>query len=275
VDPARLVWGLRDACLSLGVRIFEQTPATALRATATGMQATTAAGVIRASRVALASNIFPPLLQRISHYVVPVYDYVLMTEPLTDEQLTSIGWNGREGVGDAGNQFHYYRLSADNRILWGGYDAVYYFGGKVHVRYDERAETFDALAHQFFDAFPQLEGLKFTHAWGGAIDTCSRFTAFWGTAFKDKVAYVAGYTGLGVGATRFGAQVMLDLLDGIDNERTRLKMVQTKPVPFPPEPVRFAGIELTRRSIALADRREGKRNLWLRTLDKAGLGFDS
>ncbi len=154
VDPAQLVWGLRDACLSLGVRIFEQTPATALKATATGMQATTAAGVVSASRVALASNIFPPLLQRISHYVVPVYDYVLMTEPLTDEQLASIGWNGREGVGDAGNQFHYYRLSADNRILWGGYDAVYYFGGKVHVRYDERAETFDALAHQFFVAFP-------------------------------------------------------------------------------------------------------------------------
>jgi glycine/D-amino acid oxidase-like deaminating enzyme len=152
---------------------------------------------------------------------------------------------------------------------------MYYFGGKVNARYDERAETFDALAHQFFDTFPQLEGLKFTHAWGGAIDTCSRFTAFWGTAFKGKVAYVAGYTGLGVGATRFGAQVMLDLLDGIDNERTRLKMVQTKPVPFPPEPLRFAGIELTRRSIAIADRREGKRNLWLRTLDKAGLGFDS
>jgi len=275
VDPARLVWGLRDACLSLGVRIFEQTPATALKAIPTGMQSTTATGVVTASLVALASNIFRPLLQRISHYVVPVYDYVLMTAPLTDEQLASIGWSGREGVGDAGNQFHYYRLSADNRILWGGYDAVYYFGGKVNARYDERTETFDALAHQFFETFPQLEGVKFTHAWGGAIDTCSRFTAFWGTAFKGKVAYVAGYTGLGVGATRFGAQVMLDLLDGRDNERTRLKMVQTKPVPFPPEPVRFAGIELTRRSIALADRREGKRNLWLRTLDKAGLGFDS
>ena len=106
-------------------------------------------------------------------------------------------------------------------------------------------------------------------------DDIIAFDAVSALQFKGKVAYVAGYTGLGVGATRFGAQVMLDLLDGIDNERTRLKMVQTKPVPFPPEPVRFAGIELTRRSIALADRREGKRNLWLRTLDKAGLGFDS
>jgi len=204
-----------------------------------------------------------------------VYDYVLMTEPLSTAQLADIGWEGREGIGDAGNQFHYYRLSHDNRILWGGYDAMYYFAGKVAPRYDQRPETFAALADHFFATFPQLDGLRFTHAWGGAIDTCSRFSAFWGKAFDGRVAYVAGYTGLGVGATRFGGQVMLDLLDGVDNERTRLEMVRTKPVPFPPEPFRFAGIELTRRSIAAADRHEGRRNLWLRTLDRVGLGFDS
>jgi hypothetical protein len=52
-------------------------------------------------------------------------------------------------------------------------------------------------------------------------------------------------------------------------------MVKRKPVPFPPEPVKSAGIQLTRWSIARADQREGQRNLWLRTLDRLGLGFDS
>jgi hypothetical protein len=68
---------------------------------------------------------------------------------------------------------------------------------------------------------------------------------------------------------------MLDLLDDVDSERTRLRMVRERPLPFPPEPFAWAGIEITRRSLAAADRSQGRRNLWLRTLDRAGLGFDS
>jgi len=68
---------------------------------------------------------------------------------------------------------------------------------------------------------------------------------------------------------------VLDLLDGRDTERTRLRMVREKPLPFPPEPLAWAGIELTRWSLDRADRNEGRRNLWLRALDAAGLGFDS
>ena len=123
--------------------------------------------------------------------------------------------------------------------------------------------------------FPQLEGVSFTHAWGGVIDTCSRFCAFFGTAHQRRLAYAAGYTGLGVGATRFGAQVMLDLLAGADTERTRLAMVRSKPVPFPPEPLRSAVIQLTRSSLARADRNDGRRDVWLRLLDRLGLGYDS
>jgi glycine/D-amino acid oxidase-like deaminating enzyme len=275
VDPARLAWGLARACAAAGVRIYEGTPANDLDRTGAAVSVTTPYGRVDARRIALATNAFPPLLRRIKAYIVPVYDYVLMTEPLSDDQLHEIGWRGREGIGDAGNQFHYYRLSQDNRILWGGYDAVYYYGSKVRAEYDQRPETFAALADHFFGTFPQLSGLRFTHAWGGAIDTCTRFSAFWGTAHDGRVAYVAGYTGLGVGATRFGARVMLDLLDARDTERTRLRMVRTKPLPFPPEPLRFAGIEVTRRSIAAADRNQGRRNVWLRALDRFGLGFDS
>ena len=131
------------------------------------------------------------------------------------------------------------------------------------------------LARPLRETFPQLDGVRFTHRWGGVIDTCSRFCAFFGTAYGGRLAYAAGYTGLGVGATRFGASVMLDLLAGEQTELTRLRMVRRKPVPFPPEPVRTGVIQLTRWSIARADRHEGRRNLWLRTLDRFGLGFDS
>ncbi|HEX6871353.1 MAG TPA: FAD-dependent oxidoreductase, partial [Micromonosporaceae bacterium] len=203
------------------------------------------------------------------------YDYALMTEPLSPSQLASIGWVNRQGVGDSANQFHYYRLTRDNRVLWGGYDAVYYAGGRITPDKDQRMRTFNTLAEHFFQTFPQLAGVRFSHRWGGVIDTCSRFCAFYGQAYQGRLAYAVGYTGLGVGATRFGAQVMLDLLAGEETERTRLSMVRRKPIPFPPEPVRTAAIQLTRWSIARADHQQGRRNLWLRTLDRMGLGFDS
>lgn len=275
VDPARLVWGLERVCIRLGVKIFENSQVDRLERTKNGMIVHTPYGRIYANKVALATNVFKSLIKRAHKYVVPVYDFQLVTEPLTTEQLESIGWNDREGLSDAGNQFHYYRMTKDNEILWGGYDAIYNFQGKVRQEYESDAQTYAHLAQAFLETFPQLQGIKFTHGWGGAIDTCSRFSPFWGLAYRGRVAYVLGYTGLGVGSTRFGAQVMLDLLDGVKNERTNLKMVRKKPFPFPPEPFRFIFIRLTQWSINQADQNNGKRNLWLKFLDSLGLGFDS
>ncbi|MFE2990726.1 NAD(P)/FAD-dependent oxidoreductase [Streptomyces sp. NPDC059262] len=275
LHPAKLAWGLKQACLDLGVRIHEHTPALELSSSGAGTAVRTPYGRVFAQHVALGTNVFPSLVKRVRSYTVPVYDYALMTEPLTDDQLASVGWKNRQGLGDSANQFHYFRLSADNRILWGGYDAIYPYGGRVRAEYDHRPETYAKLAGQFFTCFPQLEGVRFSHAWGGAIDTCSRFSAFFGTAHKGRVAYAAGYTGLGVGATRFGADVMLDLLSGERTERTELEMVRTKPLPFPPEPFAYTGIALTKWSLARADDNGGRRNLWLKAMDKAGLGFDS
>jgi len=275
VDPARLVWGLERACIKLGVKIFENSQVERLERTKNGVIVHTPYGSVYADKVALATNVFKSLIKSAHKYVIPVYDFQLVTEPLTEEQLESIGWKDREGLSDAGNQFHYYRLTKDNEILWGGYDAIYNFRGKVRQEYETDAETYAHLAEAFLETFPQLQGIKFTHGWGGAIDTCSRFSPFWGTAHNGRVAYVLGYTGLGVGSTRFGAQVMLDLLNGIENERTQLRMVRKKPMPFPPEPFRFIFIRLTQWSINQADKNNGKRNLWLRLLDSLGLGFDS
>lgn len=275
LNPAKLAWGLKRACMELGVRIYENTRGLDLAGSGAGMAVRTPYGRVFARRVALGTNIFPSLVKRVRPLTVPVYDYALMTEPLTGEQLDSIGWKNRQGLGDSANQFHYFRITPDRRILWGGYDAIYPYGGKLDADHDHRPETYLKLAEHFFTCFPQLEGLKFSHAWGGAIDTCSRFSAFFGTAHAGKVAYAAGFTGLGVGATRFGADVMLDLLAGERTERTELEMVRSKPMPFPPEPFAWTGITLTKWSLARADRLGGRRNLWLKTMDRLGLGFDS
>jgi glycine/D-amino acid oxidase-like deaminating enzyme len=274
VDPARLAWGLKAAAMGLGVRIYEDTRATAVRRDGVGVLVTTPLAQVRAARVALCTNAFAPILRQMKRYIVPVYDYCMVTEPLTPAQLVSIGWSNRQGLSDYGNFFHYYRLTSDNRILWGGYDAVYYFGSKVNPVLEERPETWARLSGHFFATFPQLEGVSFSHVWGGAIDTCTRYCVFWGSAVQGRVAYAIGYTGLGVASSRFGAEVLVDLLSGQRTVRTELDFVKRKPLPWPPEPFRFMGIQLTKWSLDRADRR-GRRNLWLRTLDRMGLGFDS
>ncbi len=190
VDPARLVWGLERVCIELGVKIFENSKVEWLEELHDAVRVHTPYGAVTAARVALGTNIFPALLRKTRKYVVPVYDYVMVTEPLSDAQMESIGWSHREGISDSGNQFHYYRLTSDNCILWGGYDTIYNFRGKVRREYEFNSETYATLAGHFLKTFPQLAGIKFTHAWGGAIDTCTRFSPFWGTSHDGKVAYV-------------------------------------------------------------------------------------
>ncbi len=275
VDPAALAWGLREACIDAGVRIFEHSQVVGLERAGSAVDVRCRSGRVTSDRVAIGTNAFPPVLRRVRPFVIPVYDHVLVTEPLGRERMDRIGWRHRQGLADGGNQFHYYRLTADDRILWGGYEATYHYGKHVRAEYDQEPAVFALLARQFYETFPQLADVGFTHRWGGAIDTCSRFCAFFGTAMGGRVAYAAGFTGLGVGATRFGAQVMLDLLGGTPTELTELELVRTKPVPFPPEPLGWAVVQATRWSIAKADRDGGRRNLWLRSLDRLGLGFDS
>ena len=130
------------------------------------------------------------------------------------------------------------------------------------------------LAHDVRVVRPVAKGTSLS--WSDvAIDTSTRFCAFLGVARGGTVAYSLGFTGLGVGATRFGANVMLDLLDGADTERTRLRMVRERPLPFPPEPLTYTVVQAMRWSLDRADHNHGRRNAFLRGMDALGLGFDS
>lgn len=276
LHPAKFAAELARHAASIGVEIFEHTRVERLEAKdAASVTLTTTGGTITADKVALCTNVFPSLLKRYRFHTIPVYDYVIMTEPLTDEQLQSIGWEGREGLSDMANQFHYSRLTKDNRILWGGYDAVYHAGGRIRETYEDRIESHRKLASHFFTTFPQLEGVKFTHRWAGVIDSSTRFCAFFGQAHGGRVQYVSGFTGLGVGATRFAADVIVDRLKGRRTERTELQMVKQMPLPFPPEPAASMGVNMFRWSFDRADHNHGKRNLFLKTMDAIGFGFDS
>ena len=275
VNPAQLARGLALYLNQKGVEIHEHTSVSKISKRQSKLAIQTSSGKqILSTHIALATNAYRSPIASVRRRIVPVYDYQIATRILTDLEWQTIGWDGFEGFRDAGNQFHYFRRTSDGRIIFGGYDAVYHFNNQMGDSVEHNQAIYEKLAQHFQEFFPQLD-VTFDYAWGGAIDTCSRFTAFWGTKHNRRIAYVAGYTGLGVGASRFGANVMLDLLYEKQSPRLKLKMVRTKPIPFPPEPIRWLVIKLTQLSIAQADRNQSRRNLWLRLLDKLGLGFDS
>ena len=274
VNPLKLVAGLRASCLSSGITIHENTSVTSFRSTPEAVVLITPGAAVSAQKVIMATNAAQPLLKRLRLAIIPIFDYSLVTEPLSDEQLAGIGWAGSHGITDCGNQFHYTRKTADNRILWAGFDAIYHRGSNRDPALLQRPETFTRLAQQFAQGFPTLAKLRFDFKWGGIIDTSARTTFFTGTACKGRLAYAMGFTGQGVSASRFAALTMLDLLDGLQTERTNLNMHRTRPALFPPEPVRSVAIRMIQKRLAHEDR-TGHRARLLRTLDAFGVGFDS
>ena len=274
VNPAVTVSELRRVCLARGVVIHEDTAVEALLRDGAGVRLRMAGASVAAGRAILATNSAIPLLRRLRMSMIPIYDYSLVTEPLSDAQWAGIGWTGPHGIADSGNRFHYFRKTPDNRMLWAGYDAIYHYGSDRSDALLHRPESFARLASQFAAAFPSLADVRFDHAWGGIIDTSARTTFFSGLAWGGRVAYAMGFTGQGVSASRFAALSMLDRLDGADTERTRLKMPFRPAVPFPPEPLRGAAVALAQKGLAREDE-TGKRSWFLKSLDAFGIGFDS
>lgn len=276
VNPAKLAWGLAAAAERRGAVVHEHSRVTALRRGAGGVTVrVSGGGSVEADQVLIATSAQSAWLRRLTTLFVPVYDYVLVTEPLSAEQRAAIGWAGRYGMSDSGNRFHYFRLTADDRILWGGYDAIYHRGNRVAPEHDRRPETFAVLERNFRATFPALGGIGFSHRWGGAIDTTTRFCVTFGDVMGGRVHYALGYTGLGVGASRWAAGILRDKLLRPSSDLLRLRFVRSAPLPIPPEPLRAPVVAMMREAVMDADEHDGRPSLFLRAMDAIGVGFDS
>jgi len=286
VHPALLAAELTRVAGELGVEVFEQTRVTRLalpdRSPGGDVVLRTASPTgeadVRADRVILATGAFPSLLRRYARHTVAVRDHTLVTEPLPAELLRAIGWRGRQGLSDVANQPHYSRLTADDRLVFGAHDVVRRRRGASGDR-RSAPEPFRRLTEHLLTTFPQLEGIRLTHRWSGAVDTSTRSGLFFGQAADGRVQHAAGLARRGISAAHFAAQVMLDRLDVVDGapgtERTALPLVQQEPPPFPSGPAAPASVGAVRWSLDQADHQAGRRNLLLRSLDAFGLGLDT
>lgn len=279
IDPARLCWGLKEVLVSqLGVRIYENTKLNSIKPVDNkNMKAECQGGYIQSKKVLMATNAFTSSIRKIRRSVIPIWDYQISTEPLSDELLDKISWGkrSRHALSDYANMFHYFRLTKDNRITWGGGGAVrYYFNRGIDKKYMNAPARYEQLAKEFFETFPQLIGeVKFSNKWGGIIASSTRFCVVPGIAHNGRLAWAVGYTGHGVGASRFGARIGIEMLGYQPSDIINMKFVTKKALPWVPEPFCWPGVKITQNELVRADKNGGKRGLWLKFLDMLGLGF--
>lgn len=275
LDPVKLVDGLRREAERQGVRLYERSPVEAVAPAGTGVQVRTAGGRIDARRAVLATSAYTHhLVPGVTHRFIPLYDYILVSDPLTPAQQEAIGWKRRQGVTDSRTFFNYYRLTKDGRVLWGTSEAAYYRGNRVDPSCDHSPAHYASLRASWRRHFPALADLEFPYAWGGAICSTTRLTPFFGRALGGRVLYGLGYTGHGLGTTRMGGRILAHLALDRPSELLDLGMVRKPPFPYPPEPLRGWAVRAVTRALRRVD--EGAQpNLMLRVLERMGIGFSS
>jgi glycine/D-amino acid oxidase-like deaminating enzyme len=275
LDPVKLVDGLREEAERLGVAVYERSPVTDVEPSGAAMRVRTEGGELRARHAVLATSAYTHhLLPRVTHRFIPLYDYILVSDPLTPIQREAIGWRRRQGVTDGRTFFNYYRLTADDRILWGTSEATYYAGNGVDPSCDHSPAHYAALRASFERHFPALAGLEWPYAWGGPICSTTRMTPYFGRAYGGRLSYGLGYTGHGLGSTRLAGRILAHMALGRPSDLLELSMVRKKPFPYPPEPLRSWSVAAVTRALRRVD--QGERPGWiLRMLGRLGIGFSS
>jgi len=255
VNPAKLAVGLAELAVARGVAVHEGSPVLDLSETPGGVVATTPHGQVRAETAILATNAWAHRHPQARGWSAPLYTYIVVTEPLSDAQWEAIGWQGRHGVEDARNYVHYFRPTRDGRILWGGTDAVYRYGGPISPRRDRHEAIRRRLEAELVTAFPQLGRVRFTHHWGGPISITGRFVPRIGSFDGGRVHYAFGYSGHGVAPAHTAGRILRDKVLGRDTEDTAVCFVDHPQTSFPPDPLTWVGAELTRRLLQRQDRK--------------------
>jgi glycine/D-amino acid oxidase-like deaminating enzyme len=275
LDPVQLVDGLKAEAERLGVRVFERSAVSSVMPAGAGIRVRAVAGELRARCAVLATSAYTHhLLPAITRRFIPLYDYILVSEPLTLRQREAIGWHRRQGVTDGRTFFNYYRLTADDRVLWGTSEATYYRGNRVDPGCDHSPAHYEALRASFRRHFPAVGELDWPYAWGGPICSTTRLTPFFGRAHGGRVCYGLGYTGHGLGTTRLAGRILAHLALDRPSDLLDLSMVRKQPFPYPPEPLRAWSVAAVTRALRRVDAGE-RPNLLLRALARMGIGFSS
>ena len=212
VDPlgaglhvGRLVNGVADAAEAAGAEIHEQAPATRIERTQGGFIVETPRGSIRTDKVMISTNgytskVTPWLRRRIAS----LGSFIIVTEPLSEAVCKEVMPTGRM-ASDTLNLTHYFRLTPDNRMLFGGRARFAMTGQNSDMK------SGDILLKDMSRIFPQLEDVTIDYAWGGLVAFALDRIPHSGE--MDGLYYSLAFGGHGVQmSTYMGKQMALRML---------------------------------------------------------------
>ncbi len=243
LDPAKHVRELKRLAVESGATVFEETPVTALERPDRFVLHTPAGRVI-ADQVVLATNAWSHLFPQLRRKQIPAFTHMVVTEPLRPQQLEAIGWKNRQGIEDARNFVHYFRLTADNRIAMGGSDVSIAVGADMER--DLNPRVFADLERDVVRLFPGLKGIRFDSRWGGPVSVPVDMAPAIGFLGDRRAIYSLGCVGHGVSLAQLNGRTIADLLLGKDTDLTRVWFVGRRTIPWPPEPLRFVASQAIR-----------------------------
>ena len=243
VNPAKLVRAERNLAECLGVEIFENTPALEISSGAE-YKIKTPGGQITCHKLAFATNAYTHLFPALKSKQIPAFTYMIATAPLTSRQLEPIGWQGREGIEDARNLIHYYRITPDNRLVIGGGPVGLTYANNLDA--DSSQSAWQHLEQHFHWLFPSLKAVRITHRWGGPFSVTADLTPAMGYVGDKSAVYSLGCIGHGVSASHLNAQVLRDLLLERQSDLLECPFLNRRVIPWPPEPLRM-GVALALR----------------------------
>jgi glycine/D-amino acid oxidase-like deaminating enzyme len=236
LQPARLVRGLARAVEARGGAIYEQTQVTSFKPGSL----ITPGGELRAKlAIVLAGEAYLTRLPHLHRALLPVYSLISLTEPLTAEQWSRIGWQQGESVSSTRNTVGYLTKTPDGRILFGSRGAPYAFGSKITDQQDTHEATVKMIQRSLVDWFPSLAGIGFTHAWGGPVGMprdwmpAVRFDA------NSRIGSIMGYTGQGVSTSNLCGRLLAGLITNHPTGLEMLPLSQRSSANWEMEPLRW------------------------------------
>ena len=253
VHPRRLVDGLADAVRALGGRIVEGTRVTSI---GPGSVHTAGGHRVTARHVIRATEAWTPTLPGRRRAIAPVYSLMVATEPLPAHTWDAIGLAEREVFADNRHVVVYGQRTDDDRIAFGGRGAPYHWGSRVRPRFDHEAGVFADLRLTLTQMLPQLEGVRFTHAWGGPLGIARDWHPSVGLDPETGLGWAGGYVGDGVAASNLAGRTLADLVRGRHTALTSLPWVGHRSRAWEPEPLRWIGINGALRLGLSADHEE-------------------
>jgi glycine/D-amino acid oxidase-like deaminating enzyme len=254
IHPARLVRGLARAVERRGATIFEGSPVTAYEAGARP-RLVTPRGEVRAGAIVLAGEAYLTRFPALRRQLLPLYSLIGLTEPLSEEQWAAIGWAGRECVSSSRYVVDYLQRTADGRILFGSRGAPYRYGARIADAFDGHRATHARIRRLVREWFPSLDGVRFTHEWGGPIGVPRDWMPTVAYDRASGLATARGYSGQGVATANLTGRTLADLLTATDSPRLELPFVAHRSPDWEPEPVRWLATRLMLPSYALIDAR--------------------